>query len=67
MYHTGLLTACEQDQDGTPFRPDPACRVLFQKKIEKLVHLVGFIIRIPLINLNIYLHKDIRETEVNTY
>ena len=26
--HTGLLTACEQyqeqDQDGTPFRPDPA-------------------------------------------
>ena len=24
MYHTGLLTACEQDQDGNQFRPDPA-------------------------------------------
>ena len=22
--HTGLLTACEQDQDGTEFHPDPA-------------------------------------------
>ena len=22
--HTGLLTACGQDQDGTEFRPDPA-------------------------------------------
>ena len=22
--HTGLLTACEQDQDGTQFHPDPA-------------------------------------------
>ena len=22
--HTGLLTACEQDQDGTAFHPDPA-------------------------------------------
>ena len=22
--HTGLLTACEQDRDGTQFRPDPA-------------------------------------------
>ena len=32
--HTGLLTACEQDRT---FRPDPAL---------KLVHLVGFIIRI---------------------
>jgi len=21
--HTGLLTACEQDQDGIQFRPDP--------------------------------------------
>ena len=21
--HTGLLTACEQDQDGTAFHPDP--------------------------------------------
>jgi len=32
--HTGLLTACEQ-----------ACRVSFQNKFEKLVHLVGFIKR----------------------
>ena len=25
VYHTGLQTACEQDQDGTAqFRPDPA-------------------------------------------
>jgi hypothetical protein len=23
--HTGLLTACEQDQDGTEFHPDPVC------------------------------------------
>ena len=22
--HTGLLTVCEQDQDGTEFHPDPA-------------------------------------------
>ena len=22
--HTGLLTTCEQDQDGTQFRPEPA-------------------------------------------
>jgi len=38
---TGLLTACEQDQDGTKFRPDPDSK----NKFEKLVHLVGFIIR----------------------
>jgi len=25
--HTGLLTAWEQDQDGTPFHPDPACKL----------------------------------------
>jgi len=72
--HTGLLTACEQDQDGTPCRsclqavskpvwhipllcvqwktPDDGQRnclkhVEFhsQNKFEKLVHLVGFIIR----------------------
>ena len=48
--HTGLLTACERDQDGT-------CLVLllnsctkhgefhYKNKFEKLVHLVGFIIR----------------------
>jgi len=24
--HTGLLTACKQDQDGTTFHPDPACK-----------------------------------------
>ena len=76
--HTGLLTDCEQDQDGTPswscsqavWRTivvctmknswwwteelsetcrvlfQETCRVLFQKEIEKLVHLVGFIVRI---------------------
>jgi len=27
IYHTGLLTAREQDQDGTQFHPEPArCR-----------------------------------------
>ena len=25
--HTGLLTACEQDRDGTQLRPDPACKL----------------------------------------
>jgi len=45
--HTGLLTACEQDQDG---RPDPArcpkhVEFYSKNKFEKLVHLVGFIIR----------------------
>ena len=25
--HTGLLTACEQDQVGTQFQPDAACRL----------------------------------------
>jgi len=24
LRHTGLLTACEEDQDGTAFHPDPA-------------------------------------------
>ena len=60
--HTGLLTACEQDQDGSEFHPDlvctmknswwwteelsETCRVSFRNKnFEKLVHLVGFIIR----------------------
>jgi len=38
IYHTGLLTACEQDQDGTQFYSEV--------KFEKLVHLVGCIIGI---------------------
>ena len=25
--HTGFLTACEQDQDGTEFHPDPATKM----------------------------------------
>ena len=25
--HTGLLTACEQDQDGTQFHSNPACKL----------------------------------------
>jgi len=33
--HTGLLTVCYRDQDGT-------CSVPLQNKFEKLVHLVGF-------------------------
>ena len=48
--HTGLLTACEQDQDGTPDDGQRNCpkHVEFysKNKFEKLVHLVGFIIRI---------------------
>ena len=73
--HTGLLTAGEQDQDGTvrsililltsclqtcmtytigvctvnswwwTEEPSETCRVSIQNKFEKLVHLVGFIIR----------------------
>jgi hypothetical protein len=73
--HSGLLTACKQDQDGTSSililltrcRPtamtytialctvknswwwteklSETCRVSVRNKIEKLVHLVGFIIR----------------------
>jgi len=36
MSYTGLLTACEQEQDGPQVHPEPArmsetCRVLFQK------------------------------------
>jgi len=66
--HTGLLTACEQDQDETFWscsqtciiytivvctvknsrcwteELSETCRVLFQNKFDKLVHLVGFII-----------------------
>jgi len=85
IYHTGLLTACEQDQDRTPFHSDPgwngipfwSCSQAVSKliwhipllcvqwktlydghrncpkyvefhsknKLEKLVHLVGFIIK----------------------
>ena len=48
--HTGLLTACEQDQDGTPDDGQRNCpkHVEFysKNKFEKLVHLVGFIVRI---------------------
>ena len=42
--HTGLLTACEQDKDGSQFHTK---HVEFHSKnqFEKLVHLVGFIIR----------------------
>ena len=77
MCHTGLLTACEQDQedqDGTEFHPDllascqqtcmthaiAVCKAMAcviqrncpkhvefysKNKFEKLVHLVGFILR----------------------
>ena len=57
MCHTGLLTACEQDQDGSTLcvqrkTPDDGQRncpkhVEFhsKNKFEKLMHLVGFIIR----------------------
>jgi len=48
--HTGLLTACEQDQDGIPDDGQRNCprQVEFysKNKFVKLVHLVGFIIRI---------------------
>ena len=44
---TCLLTACEQDQDGTPWSS-----IHSKNKFEKLVHLVGFIIR----NLFVYCH-----------
>jgi hypothetical protein len=27
IIHTGLLTACEQDQVGTVFHSDPACKL----------------------------------------
>jgi len=52
MYHTGLLTACEQDQnDGQRNCPKHVEFFFFffflsKNKFEKLVHLVGFIIRI---------------------
>ena len=46
------MTVCDQDQDGTVFHPDEGQRncpkhVEFysKNKSEKLVHLVGFIIR----------------------
>jgi len=57
IYHTSLLTACEQDQDGTVLcvqwkTPDDGQRnypkyVEFhsKNKFEKLVHLVGLVIR----------------------
>jgi len=51
MCHTGLLIACEQDQDGTADdgqRNRPKHVEFHSKnKFEKLVHLVGFIIRNP--------------------
>jgi len=31
--HTGLLTACEQEQDGIAEELSETCRVLFQKQI----------------------------------
>jgi hypothetical protein len=48
MCHTGLLTDCEQDQDGTPDdgqRNCPKCVEFYsESKFEKLVRLVVFII-----------------------
>ena len=48
--HTGLLTACEQDQDGTTDERQRNCtkHVGFysKNKFENLVHLVGFIVSI---------------------
>ena len=42
--HTSLLTACEQDQDGQ--RNCPKHVEFYSKnKFEKLVHLVGFVVR----------------------
>jgi len=47
--HTGLLTGCVQDQDRNPDDGQSNClkHVQFhsKNKFEKLVHLVGFIIR----------------------
>jgi hypothetical protein len=46
--HTGLLTACEQDEDGTADgKRNCPKHVEFhpKNKFKKLVHLVGFIIR----------------------
>jgi len=47
--HRCLLAPCEQDQDGTPDdgqRNCPKCVEFHSKnKFEKLVYLVGFIIR----------------------
>jgi hypothetical protein len=31
IYHTGLLTACEQDQDGTKFYPDPEKLLMMER------------------------------------
>jgi hypothetical protein len=49
IYHTGLKTAFEEDQDGTEFHPGPprklSYRVSCRSKFRKLVHLVGFIIK----------------------
>jgi len=90
--HTGLLTACEQDQDVPPwsysqaFRPDAAPKLsanlyvllcvqwktpddgqrncpkrvefYYKNKFEKLVHLVGFIIRIDVKHFNNYYILD---------
>ena len=47
--HKVLLTACEQDQDGTFDDGQRNCpkhvEIQFKNKFEKLVHLVGFILR----------------------
>jgi len=46
--HTGLLTACEQDQDRTDNGQRNYLKhaeFYSKNKFEKLVHLVGFIIR----------------------
>ena len=50
MCHTGLLTACEQDQDGTADDGQRNCpkHVEFysKNKFEKLMHPVDIVIRI---------------------
>ena len=85
--HTGLLTAVEQDQDGTSWScsqaaskpvwripllceqwktPDDGQRNCqkhvefhFKNKFEKLVHLVGFIIRNPICYFLVYTGSDL--------
>jgi hypothetical protein len=46
MCHTGLLTACEQDQDKYVLIHQKRVEFNSKNKFEKLVHVVGFVIRI---------------------
>jgi len=52
MCNTGLLTACKQDQDGTQFHPDPACKL--SANLYDIYHCCGYSEKLPTMGRGTY-------------